>query len=467
MNRVVIVVDSAFIPEAKCELAAPVFRDDLVTAYQADCLDLLPTMPAGSVAAVITDPPYGLEFMGRAWDKPWSTGDGFRRSRNPKDTGRDNVFGRLSERGPEYAAGSGYQSWCLEWASECLRVLKPGGHLLALGSPRTWHRLAAALEDAGFEIRDTIAWLHGQGFPKSLDVARAVRLKTTTPWQGWGTGLKPAFEPIIVARKPLIGTVGANVLKHGTGGLHIDACRVPISDADRVTINRKHAGMSAETYQRAPGSSLNLSVKPLPLKPAHAHERGRWPANVVLVHDPACGDRCAPGCPVAELDQQSGRSVSRASPPRRGAAGLGWGMTATGSEYNDVGGASRFFPAFRWQAKAPSRERPKIADRGHPTVKPVALMRWLVRLVAPPGGLILDPFLGSGTTAEAARAEGFRCIGIEREAVYIPLIRARLRKRSEGSAGPGRATEQPSGGSDPLHAAERDLAQTVGYRGPP
>lgn len=459
-------------PEPERELVAPVFRDSLVTVYQADCLDLLPTMPACSVTAVVTDPPYGLEFMGRAWDKPWKAGDGFRRSRNPNDTGRNSVFGRLSARGPEYAAGSGYQAWCVEWARECLRVLKPGGHLLAFGGTRTWHRLAAALEDAGFEIRDTIAWLHGQGFPKSLNVSTAIdqaaggTAGAGKRWRGWGTGLKPAFEPIVVARKPRVGSVAANLLEHGTGGLHIDACRVPISDADRVTINRKHAGMSVATYRRAPGSSLNLSVRPLALKPARAHDRGRWPANVVLVHGSNCGERCAPDCPVAALDQQSGRSVSRAGVPRRGPAGQGWGMTASGSEHDDAGGASRYFPAFRWQAKAPSRERPKIGTRGHPTVKPVALVRWLVRLVTPPGGLVLDPFLGSGTTAEAARAEGFRCIGIEREVAYVPLIRARLVKRS-GTARSARTAGKTSSRSAVPHDTEHDLVQGVSYRGPP
>jgi DNA modification methylase len=473
-------------PVLEREPVVPVFRDSLVTVYQADCLDLLPTMPADSVAAVITDPPYGLEFMGRAWDRPWKTVDGFRR---------------------------GYRSWCVEWARECLRVLKPGGYLLAFGSTRTWHRLAMALEDAGFEIRDTIAWLYGQGFPKSLDVSKALDhaagadrpeisrgrpLKRMIPgagqnragswrkengrffpaetlaaaeaarqWQGWGTGLKPAFEPIIVARKPLIGKVAANVAKHGVGGLHINVCRVPINDADRVTINRKHAGMSVGTYRRAPGSSLNLSVKPLSLKPAHAHDLGRWPANAVLVHAPACDeDHCVPDCPVAELDRQSGKSVSRVSLPRRSSAGVGWGMTASGSQHDDAGGASRFFPAFRWQAKAPSRERPHVGEVAHPTVKPLELMRWLVRLVAPPGGLVLDPFLGSGTTAEAARAEGFQCIGIEREAEYVPLIRARLSKRADASRPVGTAN-QPSSAGNGSDRAERDLAAPTDYRGPP
>lgn len=391
-----------------------------------------------------------------------------------------------------------FGEWCRQWATECLRVLKPGGHLLAFGGSRTWHRLACAVEDAGFEIRDSIAWLHGQGFPKSLDVAKAItgaqlghgsnasairratmgdayvesgrqgnrdgagrrdtglneHTLTLTPdaerWQGWGTALKPAFEPVVVARKPLAGTVAANVLAHGTGALNIDACRVAMTDADAAAINAKHAGMDPAAYERRPGDALHLSTDPMPLVRAHAHDAGRWPTNVVL--DDAT---------AAELDRQSGESRDGVAVKRNGVTSngvTGWGAAEPGTPdaggYGGQGGASRFFPTFRYEAKAPTAERPKYwahdcdcphdeAMRpggtcetcgapgkliAHPTVKPLDYMRWLVRLVTPPGGTVLEPFAGSGTTAEACVIEGFRCIAIEREADYLPLIVARLTK---------------------------------------
>jgi site-specific DNA-methyltransferase (adenine-specific) len=485
-----------------------------VTLHHGDCLDVLKTLPDASVDAVVTDPPYGLEFMGREWDGA----DGFRRSLNANDAGRDNAFGRTSRTSPEYRtaskaragmAGTGYtdganrmdrpshvgstnpkcllcdrwqrganpcrcdvpewtqerlvrlhtfQEWCEAWSAECLRVLKPGGHMLAFGGTRTWHRLACAVEDAGFEVRDSLAWLYGSGFPKSLDVSKAIdkaagaerqvigvrstskgdggtgndfltpnsraaRVEVTIPstpeaarWHGWGTALKPGFEPVVVARKPLAGTVAANVTRHGTGALNIDGCRLATTDAEKAAINAKHAGMDLAEYDREPGDSLNLSTNPIPLTGAQAHELGRWPANVLL--DQSQAD---------ELDEQSGMSVSRAGKPRGAANGDGWGMTATGAEYDDQGGASRFF----YVAKADSSERVRVDGTAHPTVKPLDLMRWLVRLVTPPGGTVLEPFAGSGTTAEACLLEGFRCIAIEREADYLPLIRQRLNRRRD------------------------------------
>src|SRR5690606_9082496 len=221
-------------------------------------------------------------------------------------------------------------------------------------------------------------------------------------WQGWGTALKPAFEPIVVGRKPLDGTVAANVLAHGTGALNIDACRVEATDAlVRPAVNRD----DNEVY----GKGLGAGVQDEP--------SGRWPTNAVLDDSQA-----------AELDRQSGTSTSRIGKPRGAASGDGWRMTATGAEYDDAGGASRFFPVFRYEAKAPAAERPRVGDVAHPTVKPLDLMRWLVRLVTPPGGVVLEPFAGWGTTAEACALEGFQCIAIEREADYLPLIMARLAK---------------------------------------
>lgn len=321
-----------------------------------DCIDEMRKMDEASIDAIVTDPPYGLGFMGKKWD--------------------------------ELPPGE-------DWARECLRVLKPGGHLLAFGGTRTWHRLAVAVEDAGFEIRDSIAWMYGSGFPKSHNIG-----------DGRGTALKPAFEPVVVARKPLVGTVAANVLKFGTGALNIDACRIE-SGADchdlRVTQGGDHFSVGSAAKTR--GTVFT----------PHA---GRWPANVVL------DDHTAP-----ILDQQSGNRPGMStqrhlSPAKPGMFGVGDGADTKSVHegYNDSGGASRFF----YCAKAPKCERPNADGVQHPTVKPLALMRWLVRLVTPPGGTVLDPFAGSGTTIEAALLEGFDVIGIEREAQYLPLIQQRI-----------------------------------------
>lgn len=314
----------------------PYFSDGSVTLYGGDALNVLESFPDDSVDAVVTDPPYGLAFMGKAWDT---------------------------------LSPSQFQAWCELWSAECLRALKPGGHLLAFGGTRTSHRLACAVEDAGFEIRDSITWLYATGFPKTRNA------------------IKPASEPIVVGRAPLAGTVAANVQEHGTGGLNIDACRV----------------------------------------------ESRWPANVVLSHYPDCEETCTSGCPVLELDDQSGVLTSGALDRSRITAtnGEGWRFNGTreGTYGPNSGGASRFFPTFRYQAKAPSRQRPKLDDgTSHPTVKPLDLMRWLVRLVTPPNGTVLDPFAGSGTTLEAATLEGFRSIGIERDPQYLQLCEQRLSK---------------------------------------
>lgn len=450
----------------------PHLTDEKVTLYNGDCLDVLRELPDASVDAVVTDPPYGLEFMGKDWDGA----DGFRRSLNAADAGRESVFGRTSRTSPEYRTfgsrgavvhdpaterggfqdGNGgnpfsrsrieygrggdssqlFQEWCEAWSRECLRVLKPGGHMLAFGGSRTWHRLAVAIEDAGFEIRDSIAWLYGSGFPKSMDVSKAIDKGEghwrgragaiesdngamagpnyeRTPkgsavteegkrWEGWGTALKPAFEPIVVARKPLSGTVAANVLTHGTGALNIDGCRV---GEESLSYGGDEA--ARDTSQSIGAFSGRREVKTV---------AGRWPANVVLDEGQA-----------VELDRQSGESQSRIGRPRGAPAGNGWGMTATGAEYDDLGGASRFF----YVAKAPSSERVRLDGVAHPTVKPLSLMRWLVRLVTPPGGTVLEPFAGSGTTVEACVLEGFHCIAIEREADYLPLIRRRILRRTD------------------------------------
>ena len=339
-------------------------------------------------------------------------------------------------------SGHEFQDWCRLWLTECLRVLKPGGHLLAFGGTRTWHRLACAVEDTGFEIRDSMAWLYGSGFPKSLDVSKAIDRaagalaheskrfivagqtgKLINPptkgyvppapatdavkqWQGWGTALKPAFEPIVVARKPLTGTVAANVLAHGTGALNVDGCRVGTGDTLGRVNNDREAGSNAAYFiGNGRGGTFTTSDE----------RGGRWPANVVLDEHTA-----------AIVDQQSGVTTAGAA-GASGTSGFASGYDGEYSTpYGDTGGASRFF----YVAKAPGEERPTGNGTAHPTVKPLDLMRWLVRLVTPPGGIVLEPFAGSGTTVEACIKEDVRCIAIEREADYLPLIDERINRNN-------------------------------------
>jgi DNA modification methylase len=443
----------------------PHHQDDAVTLYAGDCLDVLRELPDASVDAVVTDPPYGLGFMGKAWDAAFMTQTTETRRQYPGDpspkAGENGGYRSAAAEAGRYdlsiTGNRAFGAWCEQWATECLRVLKPGGHLLAFGGTRTWHRLACAIEDAGFEVRDSIAWLYGSGFPKSLDVSKAIDKAagaerevvgqgpnasrrprgigtsvahgdyTTEPgdpitapatddartWQGWGTALKPAHEPIVVARKPLSGTVAQTVLAHGTGALNIDATRIPHGDDVNMTaVQRQGATSDIYVGGAKPGDEIAM------YKPG-----GRWPANVVLDPDAA-----------AELDRQSGNvragghvatSEGAEDTATIGPTGLRRGRAIPGvNTYTDQGGASRFF----YVAKAPTAERPRADLVAHPTVKPLDLMRWLVRLVTPPGGVVLDPFAGSGTTAEACVVEGFRCITVEREPDYLPLIVARLSK---------------------------------------
>ncbi len=409
----------------------------MIQLLHGDCLERLRELPDCSVDACVTDPPYGLSFMGKAWD---------------------------------------YDVPTVEVWREVLRVLKPGGHLLAFAGTRTQHRMAVQIEDAGFEIRDMIAWVYGSGFPKSLDVSKAIdkhggasvawfgpwfrkwrtehgitqkqvaalfpsktggltgcvanwelgfnlptpdqfnlirdtfglpfdsieaaerevvgqqrgtvlavapgqdndRSSTTlditapaTPaaqqWAGWGTALKPALEPITVARKPLMGTVAANVLEHGTGAINVDGCRVSHAEPCRMMQpSQANIDNPSDKCRQAGRREAVLELKP----------EGRWPAN--LIHD-GSDEPC-------EL----------------------------------LGDAARFF----YCAKASKSDRGD--GNGHPTVKPTELMRYLCRLVTPPGGVVLDPFMGSGSTGKAAVLEGFRFIGIEREAEYLEIARQRV-----------------------------------------
>jgi len=401
----------------------PFYSEDLAAVYHGDCIGVMRELPDGSVDAVVTDPPYGIRFMGESWDGA----DIVKRQERGKATSPmpEGVGGpNGGYRSPAAEAGRynrslkaslAFMDWCREWASECYRLLKPGGHLLAFGSPRCYHQLGMGIELAGFEVRDTIAWLFGQGFPKSLDVGKSVGKKdreAERTWAGWGTALKPAFEPCVVARKPIAGSVAENVLAHGTGALNIDATRVAMSDADAAAID----GMGGFGKHKVEASVYGEYGH----ADSHAHPDGRWPTNVAL--DVAAAD---------ELDAQTG-DLSDAKPHTLRRRGIGYGSGSTGGDvelgYEDSGGASRFFPAFRYEAKASSAERPKVGGVQHPTVKPLDLMRWLVRLVAPQGATILEPYAGSGTTIEACIAEGMRCIAIEREEQYLPLILDRISK---------------------------------------
>ena len=438
------------------------------TILHGNNLEVLPTLPDNSVDSIVTDPPYELGFMGKGWDSS----------------------------GIAYSV----QLW-----TECLRVLKPGGHLLSFGGTRTFHRVAVAIEDAGFELRDSIAWLYGSGFPKSLDVSKAIdkaagaerevlteivddlfgeqkirkekaasgigqngaafsghaegamQKEDTGPatpeaeqWNGWGTALKPAHEPIIVARKPLEGTVANNVLTHGTGALNIDGSRIGTGTGKTKTVN--YPDIRGDNFQQGKESYSERGTVQ-----REVVDRGRWPANIIL-------DEHTAGL----LDDQSGVSKSTPAPrrevPYTSNSRSGGPMVFGGSSHNDSGGASRFF----YVAKASQRDRneglegledtaaatmvdieadsagmnsPRAgagrtsgAKNFHPTVKPTALMEYLVKLVTPPNGTVLDPFTGSGSTGKAAILNGFDFIGIEMTEDYLPIIKARL-KHAEATYG--------------------------------
>jgi len=401
--------------------------------HRGDCREFLKTLPESSVDAAVTDPPYELNFMGREWDR---TGIAF-----------DPSF----------------------WA-ELLRVLKPGGHLLAAGIGRTHHRMMVAVEDAGFEIRDCIYHIFGSGFPKNLDVSKAIdrlmmaerpvigtdayraqrmpherstkntysgpdrRTGTdfviTAPateeaakWEGWGTSLKPAVEIWTLARKPLSeGSVAGNILRWGTGAINIDQCRIAYREDDSWHSGIVKQNIKVGTHVYDGGWSGKGAVVASPF--------GRWPTNLVLTHSVECSDACTPGCPVRLLNEQN-----------------------NDTDYGDSGGASRFFycakvsPDERWgfcrdcnRAVSPEELDAHRAEKHrvtvHPTQKPLELMRWLVRLVTPPGGTVLDPFAGSGTTLVAAVLEGFEYIGAEADPEYAEIAEARLLATRKGKAPP-------------------------------
>jgi site-specific DNA-methyltransferase (adenine-specific) len=371
--------------------------------YHEPNLETMKRMQDNSIDAIVTDPPYGLSFMGKKWD---------------------------------------YDVPSIEIWQECLRVLKPGGHLLAFAGTRTQHRMAVRIEDAGFEIRDIIMWVYGQGFSKSHNISKAIDKAAgaerevvgkgrpmsslgvmhddnwvsnqdyditapATPeaqqWDGWGTALKPAVEPITVARKPLQGTVAENVLTWGTGGINIDGCRVPHNEPEQLT-NR--------TSPKSSGEKMGLFSKNGKLaSPSH---KGRFPAN--LIHD---GSEEVVGM---FPETTSGVFTNRKT------TGI-WSKEAInqnvqGETGGTKGSAARFF----YQAKADKGERGQ--GNTHPTVKPIDLMRYLCRLVTPPGGIVYDPFTGSGTTLIAAHEEGFNWIGSEMTKEYWDIAVQRIKEHT-------------------------------------
>lgn len=407
------------------------------TLHLGDCIEVMRGMAENSVDAIVCDPPYGLEFMGNEWDGA----DGFRRSLNKADAGRDNAYGRTSRTSPEYRAGHLFQDWCLAWATEALRVLKPGGHLLAFSGTRTSHRMVCAIEDSGFEIRDSIPWIYGSGMVKSRNMAKYdMTGEDAIKWDGWGTACKPAHEPCCMARKPLAKglTVAANVLAHGTGAINIDACRVEVTDATYVrncSGDRGHAGTRGAEAEGA----TNLHTG------GGNAGAGRWPANII--HDgsaevvalfPAQAGASAP----VRGTEASAASVGRVTGERDRVAGVFHGDTGSAARFFYCAKASRKDRNEGCEAMAkkpllwssgtqnPGSFQAEGTDRSsqnhHPTVKPTDLMAYLVRLVTPPGGLVLDPFMGSGSTGKACMREGFRFIGIDLGADYIEIARARI-----------------------------------------
>jgi len=385
---------------------------ELNKIYNMDCLDGLKLLDENSIDSIVTDPPYELGFMGKKWDK---TGISYR----------------------------------VDLWKECLRVLKPGGHLLAFGGTRTYHRMACAIEDAGFEIRDQIQWIYGSGFPKSMDISKALDKKAgevreivgyrkpdgsgiagnapkdstgshiwtgelrsnkaitieAQQWNGWGTALKPANEPICLARKPLSEkTVAENVLKWGVGGLNIDDCRVP---TDEVL-----TGGGGKLWSHYRDETQENAMIPLP------SNEGRFPSNVIL-------DETA----ATLLDEQTGILKSghmKAGQKRRKSKGLGGYGNRFPDEASskgtpgDSGGASRFF----YCAKASQKERGE--GNKHPTVKPLNLIKYLITLITPPNGITVDPFMGSGTTALAAYQLGINYVCFELILEHIQIADKRL-----------------------------------------
>jgi DNA modification methylase len=410
--------------------------------YVGDCLQVMMAMELEQFSAIVTDPPYGLEFMGKEWDAPWKT-NGTVETKVAEGTGASHPFRDGADR-VRYGTSDPalFQAWFMARASAMLRVVKPGAHLLSFGGTRMWHRTACGIEDAGWEIRDCLAWVYGSGFPKSQDVSKAIdaalgaerevigrsssglgagqftqaagmsggygfanEYDVTAPateaakqWAGWGTCLKPAMEPIVLARKPFRGGVAKCAMDHGCGGLNVDGCLV----GDEEMIVQASDGTVVSQNTSMAGANTGRVVL--------GTKSGRWPSN--FLHD-------------------GGDEVTNLLPD----------------------GAARFF----YSPKADSSDRPHGKDGTvHPTVKPLDLMRYLVRLVCSPGRIILDPFMGSGSTGCAVLSEGMRFVGIELDVAYADIAIGRLKLaleaceyegngREHGTAGDVQSPHRPGG----------------------
>ena len=429
------------------------------------------------VDSIVTDPPYGIHFMGKNWDS----------FKMRKRGGRGETGAGM--RMTTHEENINFQNWCNEWASLCLKLLKPGGYILAFSSARTYHHLACGVESAGFQVRDQIMWLYGSGFPKSLNIGKAIDNKSgatrkvvgqrkhptlkdvtrinrqtstqhhasnpiadewdltgpATPeaqeWEGWGTALKPAHEPIVMARKPVEGTIADNVLKHGTGGINIDGCRISLEGEPPPSGSAKRVFKSNQyTKEKAYGDNKTTP------------ESGRFPANVM--HDGS--EEVMKEFPTTK----SGKDINPTTENVSGFFGQDMGYYSKESNYGDEGSAARFFycpkvsrnerntglgvfeerihdtedctnlPSIRTNSVNTSSGKQRKVNptkNHHPTVKPLELMKYLCRLVTPKGGTVLDPFMGSGSTGMAAKDEGFEFIGIEKEKEYFEIAESRIK----------------------------------------
>ncbi|MGE8045186.1 DNA-methyltransferase [Pseudomonas monteilii] len=405
------------------------------TLHLGDCIETLRAMPDNSIDSVVTDPPYGIRFMGKSWDGADIEARASYRASMPSHAaacgpngGHRSVAAEAGKYDLTPAGMIAFQAFTFEWACECLRVLKPGGHLLSFAAARTYHHMAVGIEMAGFEIRDQIMWVFGSGFPKSHNLKGE--------HEGWGTALKPAHEPICMARKPLAGTVAANVLAHGTGALNIEGCRV-----EPTGESRQRAGEVSQQRRYTDAGGTNFAAKP---GIRGGDPSGRWPAN--LIHDGSAEV-------VAMFPAEAGAAApvrARGGDKFRSTYGAFAGsIDEAGSTFhNDDGSAARFF----YCAKTSRKDRneglltgdqkavctnatmrqvedadwPARNGNHHPTVKPTDLMAYLCRLVTPAGGLVLDPFMGSGSTGKAAMREGFHFIGCELDPEYLAITKARI-----------------------------------------
>ena len=391
-----------------------------VNLFNGNNLEVLKTLEPNSIDSIITDPPYGLSFMNKKWD---------------------------------------YDVPSIEFWKEVYRVLKPGGHILSFGGTRTYHRMVVNMEDAGFEIRDQIMWIYGSGFPKSLNIGKGINNLENNEWRGWGTGLKPSNEPICLARKPISEkTIVKNVLKWRTGGINIDGCRVGIDGID----DRRAGKRTCNIFDEVKVSGGIDSPEYIP------SSEGRFPANLIfecicdevikgekgevkksggsrenceLSHEWGYSDivrtnftdkgdiHTNPNCPCRLLDEQSGISITGASKPKRKYDGGNLGGGNAIKDYpSSKGGASRFF----YVAKTSKKERNLTIDNNnHPTVKPIKLMSYLCKLITPPNGVILDPYMGSGSTGIAALINDFNFIGIEMDTNYYDIAQGRINNYEE------------------------------------